>query len=199
MESQRKKTATTSTSLIVRIQQDDQDAWRRLEFLYHRLIFYWCKQQKIPRNDWNDICQNVFQTVHLYIGDFVKHKGKASFRPWLRTVTLSRISDYRKGLKDVPALLSDTSIELIRESLTFLPDDPDFNDEAEKETIISQALELVKSEIAPQTFEAFYQTAIAQNDSFTVAEMLGMTPANVRKAKQNVTKRLRDEFEGLLD
>ncbi len=199
MESQRKKTVTTSTSLIVRIQHDDQAAWARLEFLYHRLVFYWCKKQKVPRNDWEDITQAVFQTVHHYIGDFIKHDGKASFRPWLRAITLTRILDFRKGLKNVPVLLSDTATDLIKQSLTCFPDDPTIDDEAEKETLIGQAMEIVKSEVAPKTWEAFYQTAIAGNDSFIVSKMLGMTAANVRKAKSNVLKRLRDEFEGLLD
>lgn len=196
-----KQPVATSTSLIFRLQQNDQDAWARLEFLYRRLVFYWCEKRNVPTNDWDDICQSVFQIVHRYIGEFVRMEGKASFRPWLRSITMTRISEYRKGLKGVPALLADTSIDLVRKSFVIPPPLPgeEKEEEKEKQMTFNRVLEIQKSTVEPQTWEAFYLTAVAQMDSFTVAEMLGMTPANVRKAKANVLRKLREEFEGFLE
>ena len=192
---------STSTSLIFRIQQNDPDAWAHIVFMYRKLVFYWCAKRNVPTNDWDDISQSVFQIVHHYIGEFVRMEGKASFRPWLRSITLTRISEYRKGLKNVPTLLSDTSIDLIRQSFVMPPPLPgeEEEEENEKQIAFNQALELLKSSIEPQTWEAFHLTAVAQEDSLSVAKKLGMTATNVRKAKANVLRKLREEFEGFLE
>ncbi len=153
MSSQTVQTATTSTSLIFRIQQNDQDAWSRLEFLYRKLIFYWCEKQKVPANDWEDISQAVFQIVHRYIGDFVRIKDKACFRPWLWSITITRIAEFRKGNKNFPSLLADTDIDLVKKSWVMPPPLPGtkMEDEAEKQIAFNQALEMLRASIGTQT------------------------------------------------
>lgn len=194
------KSPNTSTSLILRIQSNDQDAWTRLEYVYKPLILYWCNNESISENDQEDIVQTVFQTVYRYVGDFIKYRDKASFRPWLRKITISRIADFRRNLEGVPTPLSETSLELIKQML--VSESPDPADEKEEETerqiTIKRVFDLVKKEVERKTWEAFYRTAILGEDSVSVGKQLGMKSDNVRKAKSNVIKRIKDEFEDLL-
>lgn len=191
---------STSSSLVFRIKNGDQAAWVRVESLYHPLLRYWCDLQKVSDNDVDDIVQDVFRTVHRYVTDFIKHKDKICFRPWLRKITQSRIVDFRERNKDNPIPLSETSLELVRFAFVSKSPDPkeEVEEETEKQILYRQVLELIKSEVNDNTWEAFWLTTVACEDSETVAQKLGMTAANVRKAKSNIKKRIIVEFEDLI-
>lgn len=194
------QTPTTSSSLILRIQQLDQEAWVRLEFVYKPLLVFWCDQNKISDNDVEDILQNIYQTVHRYIGDFKKFHGKVCFRRWLKKIATSRISDFKLKNKDNPIPLSETSLELIR--YAFASKSPEIEDEEEekneRQILYQQILELIKSEVNESTWEYFWQTTVAGRNSFDVAAAMNTTAANVRQAKRNIKRRIIEEFEDLL-
>lgn len=191
---------TTSISLIERVRRgDDNAAWERLASLYGRLILYWCKQRNVPRSDRNDLFQETMQTVAKYIHRFEKQQGsrKHSFRSWLRTIVESRISDYYRERKAVPAPISDS--QLVRKVEQSTQNDDEKQSQHERQLLIGQALKIVQSETDPKIWEMFYQTAVLGFNSTEIAELLGTTPANVRQAKRRVLMKIREEFQGLID
>ena len=193
----------TSASLILRIQHGDQTAWTRVEALYRPLLRYWCDRQNVANNDADDIIQDVFVAVNRYIADFTAHGDKVCFRPWLKTITRRKIVDfYRRNIKDNPVLLTESAWERrqpIVEAEESLSDaEMEIERETEKQILYRQIFEQIKSEVNANTWEAFLLTTLGGEDSVSVAAKLGMTPANVRKAKSNVTKRIKNEFGNLI-
>ncbi|MGB7328606.1 MAG: sigma-70 family RNA polymerase sigma factor, partial [Rubripirellula sp.] len=77
----------TSPSLLFRIQQHDQDAWRQLTQLYGPLVFHWCKRLGLHGEDAADLFQDVFLSVSQSIGKFKpdtsQTRSLGSFRGWL--------------------------------------------------------------------------------------------------------------------
>jgi len=53
---------------------------------------------------------------------------------------------------------------------------------------------MIEDDFQPQTWQAFWQTAVEGQDAAQVALELGMTPQAVRKAKSRVMQRLREEL-----
>jgi len=192
----------TSASLILRIQHGDQTAWTRVEALYRPLLRYWCDRQNVDDNDAEDIIQDVLVAVNRYIADFTTHGNKVCFRPWLKMITRRKIVDYYRQNKENPILLTESAWEMRQpiveaEELISAAEMKD-EMETEKQILYRQIFEQIKSEINVSTWEAFVLTTLEGEDSVTVATKLGMTPANVRKAKSNVTKRIKNEFDNLI-
>ena len=61
------------------------------------------------------------------------------------------------------------------------------------------AIELIRGEIEPRSWQAFWRTAIDGQKSNDVASELGMSHAAVRKAKSRVLSRLRRALSNPLD
>jgi RNA polymerase sigma-70 factor (ECF subfamily) len=78
-----------------------------------------------------------------------------------------------------------------------LPDEPD--DPGELAGLYRRALELVKAEFEPRTWEAFWRATVDGHDTAAIAADLGVTPAAVRKAKSRVLFRLKQEVGDLAE
>jgi RNA polymerase sigma-70 factor (ECF subfamily) len=56
-----------------------------------------------------------------------------------------------------------------------------------------RALELVRAEFEPRTWDMFWQTVAEDRDAAAVAEQFGVSEAAVRKAKSRVLRRVKEE------
>jgi RNA polymerase sigma-70 factor (ECF subfamily) len=68
-----------------------------------------------------------------------------------------------------------------------------------RQQVVRQALELLKAEFQPPTWQAFWGLVVESKPAAGVARELGLTPAAVYSAKARVLRRLREEFAGMLD
>ena len=84
---------STSYSLLQRLQDDDQEGWRRLVRLYGPLVLFWCRRAGVSQDDRAGVFQEVFHAVARYIGDFQRERT-GSFRAWLRTIVDSKTADH---------------------------------------------------------------------------------------------------------
>jgi RNA polymerase sigma-70 factor (ECF subfamily) len=53
----------TSTSLIRRVKDRDDEAWERLLDLYVPLVYSWCRRSGMQTEDAADVVQEVFRAV----------------------------------------------------------------------------------------------------------------------------------------
>jgi len=60
-QSKRRASLSTSRSLLVRVRNDEEEAWIRLVDLYSPLVCYWCRQNGLAEQDLPDVAQEVFQ------------------------------------------------------------------------------------------------------------------------------------------
>src|SRR5687768_9801846 len=84
----------TSLELLDRVGRDDEEAWRQFVSLYGPVVRYWIRRGGVARHDRQDVFQEIFVVIHRKAAEFEPHEGVAKFRAWLKTVTLSKVSDY---------------------------------------------------------------------------------------------------------
>src|SRR5881296_638277 len=90
----------TRQSLLSRLQDwQDQDGWREFFDTYWRLIYNVARKSGLRDAEAQDVAQNTF----LYLARRMPHvrydPTRGSFKSWLRVVTRSRISVYRRTEK----------------------------------------------------------------------------------------------------
>ena len=55
--------AATSSSLLVRVKAQDQQAWRQFVHLYSPLVYHWCRRVGLQQADASDVGQEVFKAL----------------------------------------------------------------------------------------------------------------------------------------
>ena len=191
----------TSQSLIVRVKENDPDAWERLVNLYSPLVYYWCKESGLPEPDLHDIFQEVFHTLARSIKKFrVIENG--SFRGWLRTLTRNKLNDHFRKSGREPRPIGGTEALLYLEQFPDTSERHSTSNHAEalpsemeiQHSVLCQALANVRHHFAEQTWKAFWMVVVDGRETNDVAKDLAMRPGTVRVAKSRVLKRLRLEI-----
>ncbi|MBI1914600.1 MAG: sigma-70 family RNA polymerase sigma factor [Planctomycetes bacterium] len=183
----------TPGSLLERLRRPaDPEAWTRFVQLYTPLLFQWARRVSTQDEDAADLVQDVFTVLVEKLPEFGYDRHK-SFRGWLHTVTLNcwRNTCRRRGvpLEGPDALAEVTS-----------PDNVAAFAEAEyRHHLVGRALDLIRTDFQPATWQAFWEYAVCGRPAAEVAAALGLNVGAVRAAKFRVLCRLRQELAGLLD
>jgi RNA polymerase sigma-70 factor (ECF subfamily) len=183
----------TPASLLQRLRQPaDQDAWSRLVQLYLPLICYWARRAGLQDADVQDLSQEVFAVLYRTLPSFSYDRHR-SFRSWLWTVTRNKCRElHRRRAAPVPAGRGG--------ALDGLADDETDRswEEEHNRYVATRALQLMRTDFEPRTWQACWQTVVEDQPADAVAQRLGMTVAAVYAAKSRVLRQLRRELEGLL-
>ena len=81
-------------------------------------------------------------------------------------------------------------------------DDEQLGDESDlqaEHALFLRAFDLIRNDVKPTTWEAFYRVAVEGQETATVAHDLQMQPGAVRVARSRVLRRLRDQLGDLLE
>jgi RNA polymerase sigma-70 factor (ECF subfamily) len=189
-----------SSSLLVRVRAQDPAAWDRLVRLYTPLVYSWCQRKGLREPDAEDVYQDVFQAVWCSIHTFHRDQPGDSFRGWLRVVTRNKLRDHfrRKRDQEVARGGSDAQARAEQVPEPELPDD-DETVRAETSLLCRRAVALIQAEFEPKTWQAFEAVALHEQTPVEVADVLKISTNAVYLAVSRVRKRLREEFEELLD
>jgi len=137
--------------------------------------------------------QEVFLSVSNSIGRFRSPPGAGAFRGWLWRITRNKLLDRRRQQNRNPKA-DGGSIALRRLTSVAdpisIPDEEPRDDNALKD-LTSRALKQLQAEFQPQTWTAFWRSAIDGMTSEMVAVELGMSAAGVRQARSRILRRLR--------
>jgi RNA polymerase sigma-70 factor (ECF subfamily) len=191
----------TSASLLDRLRvAPDGDDWTRLVDLYTPLIRAWLARQGLPRQEADDLTQEVLTVLVRRLPDFERQPRPGAFRRWLRTITVNCLRDHWRASKVRPRATGDSDF---RETLEQL-EDPDSGlsrqwEQEHDQHVARQLLEQIRPRFEPTTWEAFRRFALLGEPADQVASALGLTPNAVFIAKSRVLARLREEGAGLLD
>lgn len=189
----------TSFSLLDRVAGHDQEAWDRLVKLYTPLVYYWCRQGGATGEDVHDIVQEVFHALSTNLGQFHRDRPGVTFRGWLRGIARHKILDHFKRRRQQPLAEGGSDAwQRFQETPDPLADTSDADGDAELTGLYHRALEMVRSEFEPRSWQAFWRSAVEQQAVVDVAADLGMTEAAVRKAKSRVLRRLKEEVGDLI-
>ena len=198
--------ASTSRSLLVRVKENDPAAWDRLVTLYAPLVTHWCRRLGVPEQDARDILQDVFGVLARSIDGFRRERQADSFRGWLRVITRNKVYDhYRKSNRQPSAVGGTDAYQLMHQLPDQLQEDSELGEQVDGEDtrseheLLLRALELIRQDFAPNTWQAFWLVVVDGKSPREVSELLKLSSGAVRVAKCRVLQRLRLELGELLD
>ncbi len=190
----------TSLSLLYRLKANESAAWDRLVLLYAPLVYHWCRKLQLPDQDAADVFQDVFQSLAAKISTFRKEQPSDTFRGWLRTITHNKVYDHFRRQGREPQAAGGTEANIRFSQLEALNPPTETNDEEQAyQQLVRRALELIREDFTPRTWQAFWRVAVDGQRPVDIAEELKMRPGAVRVAKSRVLQRLRQELGELLE
>jgi len=192
----------TPVSLLVRLRdRSDRAAWARFVDLYGPLLYEWLHHRfLLQHHDAAEVSQEVLLAVVQEMPSFRYDQDKGSFRRWLYNVMRHRLLAFWRQRDCGPLAISEEELQRRVEQLqdaagtepTVWADEYDSH-------VVRRVLGLLKADFEPTTWRAFWAVVVEERKPADVAGALGITANAVRLAKFHVLKRLRQEFEGLLD
>ena len=192
----------TSQSLLQQLQGKDSDdaSWKRLVDLYRPLILHWLRKNTTQQQDAEDLTQEILLVVVREVAGFVHPGHCGAFRGWLKVITINRMRTFWRSRNTQPTATGDTALLDMPAQL----EDPGSDisrlwDEEHDQFVLKRLLELMESEFAPKTIQAFRRVALQGEPAKEVAGDLQMTVGAVYVAKSAVLRRLRQEALGLIE
>src|SRR5262249_30818111 len=149
------------------------------------LVRWWCRRHGVSRpQDVEDVTQEVFTVVAGKIGGFTKGE-MGSFRSWLYTITRHKAGDHYRRMHAQPAAAGGSAAQARLEELPAdAPDDSGAEEIlSERAILVRRALELVRPEFEPRTWEAAWRVTVEGQGPAEVGAALGMTAGAVHIAK----------------
>jgi RNA polymerase sigma-70 factor (ECF subfamily) len=177
--------------LIDLVKSDDQGAWSQLVYLYTPLVAYWCRHWGVPRDDVDDVIQEVFHAVALGLKKFRRTSQDDTFRGWLRGITRHKVLNRFRRPSPKGQGGTDFYNQLAAIPEADAEDDPEGGLKDALGDVYRRALDIVRSEFETRTWELFWQAAIEGTPPDEVAARFGVTPGAVRQAKSRVLRRLK--------
>lgn len=190
-----------SSTLLVRLQNRDREAWEQLTTLYSPLVYHWCRRANLAPESAADVLQEVFRSVSTALDRFRRDRPGDTFRGWLAVITRNKIRDHLRLEVTQPLVRGGTDFRKELENL------PDPNADAsldgcsaasnEIRGVLHRAIGLIRNEFEENTWQAFWMTTVDERIPADVAADLQVTVNAVYKAKSRVLRRLRDQLDGL--
>ena len=198
---------STSQNLLVGAKQGTPAAWERLVRLYAPLVASWCRRWGVAEQDVSDLLQDVFSALASHLDRFHKERPSDTFRGWLWTIARSKVVDHFRRRASEPAADGGTEATRQMQQIPAAGQSSELTDETGEgqadntllDNLLRQALDSIRSEFHPRTWQAFWSVVVEGRLTADVAADLDMTPGAVRVAKSRVLLRLRRELGDIAD
>jgi RNA polymerase sigma-70 factor, ECF subfamily len=186
--------SSISSTLLDQLRSRRPEAWQRVVRLYGPVIYRWCRRSNLHAEDAADVAQEVLSAVMTHLPNFRRDRPQDSFGGWLATITRNKVREhYRRQHGKAEARGGSTAQHQMAE----IPQPPEPSEEniqpdAQSAACLSRrALEMIRAEFEPRTWEAFWRVNAGGQLPSDVASDLGMSVPAVHMAKYRVLRRLR--------
>ena len=196
----------TRQSLLTRLRDlQDQDGWGEFFDTYWRLIYNVASKSGLDDRDAQEVVQATFIYLTRRMPKFRYEPARGSFKSWLRVVTRSRISVYRRSEKAGAALIreplpaegseGDSAVEQVPDPRADALDEV-WQREWEKNVLIT-AFRRVRSRASARQLLIFRLATAGDLPLTQVAKKLGVSLAQVYLTRHRVGRLLRSEVQRL--
>jgi RNA polymerase sigma-70 factor (ECF subfamily) len=186
----------TSASLLVRIRDGrDQEAWQRFVQLYAPVVYGFARNRGLQDADAADVMQDVLRSVARSAARLKYDPSRGTFRGWLYTVARNKIFNFLEASRHNPgrgAGGEDAREQLESVASTEWEFAKSWDEEYER-NLAALAMQRVKDEVQPATWQAFWLTAVEGKQAREAGEVLGMSAGSVYVARSRVLARLKEE------
>ena len=188
----------TRHSLLLRLKDPaDREAWSEFVDLYEPVIYRLACRKGLQHADAEDLVQQVLMSVSRTIERWEPDRGRARFRTWLHTVALNAIINALSRRPAAQASGNSAVQEQLHEVAQCEADSQLLRLEMRRE-IFRRAAGEVRREFHPATWEAFWLTAVEQQDVDAVAERLGKERGAIYAARSRIMRRLKEKVQECL-
>ena len=196
----------TRLSLLSRLRDwQDQDGWREFFDTYWRLIYNVARKSGLGDLEAQEVVQATFIYLSRRMPNFRYEPARGSFKSWLRVVTRSRISVYRRTEKAGDALIREPLPGDVSEAESPLEQFPDPAADALdevwqrewEENLLSAAFRRLRSKVSAQQLLIFRLATPGDLPLTQVAKKLNVSLAQVYLARHRVGKMLKAEVQKL--
>ena len=196
----------TRQSLLTRLRDwQDQDGWRDFFDTYWRLIYNVARKAGLADSAAQEVVQSTFIYLSRRMPNFRYDPARGSFKSWLRVVTRSRISVFRRSEKAGDALVHQPFPGQGREESDALEQLPDPAADALddvwqrewEENLLGAAFRRVRGKVSSQQLLIFRLATAGDLPLTQVAKKLGVNLAQVYLARHRVGKLLKAEIDKL--
>ncbi len=190
----------TRATLLARLKDiDDGGAWTEFVQLYGPVVYGFARKRGLQDSDAADMVQEVLRSVARNAKRMEYDPKRGTFRGWLYTVTRNKIYNFLSSQKRRPRAAGDSSSQERLEAFADPSNDAEADWELEyQRQLSSKAMDRVKHEFQPATWQAFWGTAVEGKQAVEVGEFLKMSAGAVYVAKSRVLARLRVEVQKLM-
>jgi RNA polymerase sigma-70 factor, ECF subfamily len=183
----------TPLSLLERLRHgNDDNSWQRLSDLYLPLVKGWLNKHGLPRDDADDLTQEIMLVILRELPNF-DHSGRTgAFRSWLRTITVHRVRGYWRSMHTLP---DQAALDVLDQLEDPGSDMARLWDKQHDELVLGRLMELIEPEFSAAAWHTFHRQSI---DGLTVSQTaaeLGVSANAVLIAKSRVLRRLRDDHQ----
>jgi RNA polymerase sigma factor (sigma-70 family) len=196
----------TRRSLLSRLRNwDDQESWKDFFDTYWKLIYNTAVKAGLTDAEAQDVVQETVFTVAKKMPKFEYDPAVGSFKGWLLKTTRWRILDHIKRVRTKEAPLprhrpghesdgtntTDLVPDAVRTDLEKI-----WNAEWQK-NLIGAATERVKRRVRPKHYQMFELHVLKELPVPKVAELLGVSKAQVHLAKHRISRLVKKEIQRL--
>ena len=185
-------TSTTHITLLARLANREESAWRDFDSRYGELIRGFVRRRGAQAADCDDIAQEVLLSLSQALPGFHYDPQKGKFRSYLKTITV-RAMFKRRGAQRGAVDMSDLD-QLTRTASA--DESVEQAWEAEwRQYHLRVAMQTVEAEFNAADRAAFQRYAVEGRDARETAEELGLSVDQVYQAKSRITRRLTEVVE----
>lgn len=194
----------TRHSLIARLKDpSDQVAWEEFVSIYRPVVFRVAVKKGLQPADAEDVAQTVMVSVARAVEKWEPDPQRARFRTWLNRIAVNAAINSITRRKPDRGTGESKSMELLAQH----PDTDSQIDSQESELVRLEyrresfrvAARQIKLEFEPDTWSAFWLTAVEGVSAQSVADQLGKKLGSVYTAKSRVMKRIQTRVTEMTD
>ena len=190
----------TRVTLLNRIRDSaDAEAWAEFARLYGPVVYGFARKRGLQDADAADLVQDVLRSVARNAHRINYDPKRGTFRGWLYTVTRNKVYNFLSANKNRPKAGGDSGAHERLDNVPGKPDEAEAEWELEYQRRLSaKAMDRIRHEFQPNTWQAFWGTAVEGRAAGEVGTELKMSSGAVYVAKSRVLARLRDEVQQLM-
>lgn len=195
------RAAATRLSLLLRLRDaQDSDAWTQFLEIYGPLVFNFGRRAGMQEADAADLVQDVMEQVAKSIGKFEYDPQIGKFRSWLYKIAKRAAGRVWSKRQRQPQGSGDTAMAITLDQLQDESADGEKLWEKQYHSqLLTWAAEQIRDQFHPQTWQAFWRTAVEGQTPQAVAEQLAMKVGSIYVAKNRVMKRLTAKIQEIDD
>jgi RNA polymerase sigma-70 factor (ECF subfamily) len=158
-------------------------------------VYHWCRRQGLQASDAEDVMQEVLLTVAAKVASFRREYPQDTFRGWLWTITRHKLGHWMRRQRAREKAAGGTDVQR-RLLAVAVPEDPSESSLAAGAAgvadLYQRALQLIRTEFEPRSWEAFRRLVFEEQRAADVAADLGMSRNAVYVTKSRILRRLRE-------